>query len=161
MQTQLTGPAAIVAVPAELGQVLADTSAWNDWALTLPRPARAPRVRRPGRIHRRVVALAAVAATAVVTLAGCAAAHHAPAAPGTPWLPGQVREVVHAAAHLRPASGPARPVWDGHGTYPNDGIEPLCPAADAGHVATVGTGPHAFRVVCAADGREYAWSATS
>ena len=93
MQTQLTGPAAIVAVPAELGQVLADTSAWNDWALTLPRPARAPRVRRPGRIHRRVVALAAVAATAVVTLAGCAAAHHAPAAPGTPWLPGQVREV--------------------------------------------------------------------
>ena len=56
-----------------------------------------------------------------------------------------------------PAPPGDAPGLGGTGTYPNDGIEPLCPAADAGHVATVGTGSEAFRVVCAWDGSEYAW----
>ena len=80
-----------------------------------------------------------------------------PAAVGTPWLPAQAARVMAAAGQLRTA--PQRPVWDGKGFYPSDGIEPLCPAADAGHVATVGAGPHAFRAICARDGIEYAWSA--
>jgi hypothetical protein len=50
-----------------------------------------------------------------------------------------------------------RPVWNGHGYYPSDGIQPLCPAADAGHHAVIGRGKHAFRVQCTWDDRMWLW----
>ena len=108
----------------------------------LPRESRG-RVRCAVKVAAGLLGIAA-------TLAGCAAVHHAPAAAGTPWLPGQVRQVVHAAEHLRP-------VWSGTGFYPANGVEPLCPGSAAGHVATVGSGPNAFTVTCAWDGSEFAW----
>ena len=143
----------IIPVPPDLGAVLAASSAYAEWAIAFPVPAPAPRVRRPGRIRRRAAALAAVTATAVLALAGCAT-HHAPAAAGTPWLPAQAAQVMHAAAHSEPAP---RPTWDGQGMYPNDGIEPLCPATDAGHRAVAGSGADRFAVVCQFDGSEWAW----
>ncbi len=63
------------------------------------------------------------------------------------------------AAELAPIPAqPQRPVWNGRGFYPNDGIEPLCPAADAGRRAVAGSGADRFTVVCGRDGSEFAWS---
>jgi hypothetical protein len=104
------------------------------------------------RLAARVTASFAMAFT-VGTLAGCATGH-APAASGTPWLPAQASQVMHAAA----AMVPQRPMWNGRGTWPDNGVEALCPAADAGHVATVGAGAHRFTVTCERDGRQFAWS---
>ena len=50
-----------------------------------------------------------------------------------------------------------RPVWDGYGTY-SSGVEPLCPARDAGNAARLADGT---LVECVIDGRHYVWAAVS
>lgn len=50
----------------------------------------------------------------------------------------------------------ARPVWDGQGAY-TSGVQPHCPARDAGHLAVIGTGPAALTARCDADGPVYVW----
>ena len=97
-----------------------------------PAAPREPRVRRPGRILRKVATLAAVAVTAALTAIG-----------GT--------TSAHAAQ---------RPVWDGVGTYAS-GVEPLCPASLAGHTAKAGPAGRKFVVTCEWDGSEYAWNAAA
>ena len=119
--------------PVDLGQALANPGIYMEWPAGLPAPAPAPRarrVRRPGRILRKVAALAAVAVTAALTVIG-----------GT--------TSAHAAQ---------RPVWDGVGTYAS-GVQPLCPASLAGHTARAGAPGHRFTVTCVADGPVYVWDA--
>lgn len=48
-----------------------------------------------------------------------------------------------------------RPVWDGKGSYPDDGVMPLCEAASVNHVAESG---HGFVVRCVSDGMAYVWN---
>ena len=194
----------IPAAPPTLGEALAFPGIYLEPPAGLLAAVPARRVRRPGRVRRRMATIAAVVAAA--SLAGCAAAYRVPAPAGTPWLPTQAARALQAVAAAgchtptapsgttisvdqagnatapytgglgyrcdggtwvripAPAAAPApvpaqpqRPVWDGKGTYPNDGIEPLCPAADAGHHAVAGKGANRFAVVCAWDGSEFAW----
>lgn len=113
------------------------------------RHAHLPRESR-GIVRAAVTIAAAGASTALLV-----AAVGAPPAPaGTPWLPAQARHVMSAAAQLRP-------VWDGRGTWPDNGVEPLCPGSLAGRHAVAGSGAHAFTVTCERDGSGYAWTVTS
>jgi hypothetical protein len=59
-----------VAVPVDIGAALASPVAYAEWALTFPAPEPAPRVRRPGRVRRKMAALASVAVAAGLALAG-------------------------------------------------------------------------------------------
>jgi hypothetical protein len=56
--------------PPGIGEVLSDTTAYQVWALSFPVPVSVSRVRRPGRVRRRVALFAAVAAAAGLALAG-------------------------------------------------------------------------------------------
>lgn len=54
------------------------------------------------------------------------------------------------------ASAPVdRPTWDGKGSYPDDGVMPLCVASNLDQVAETG---HGFVVRCVSDGVAYAWN---
>lgn len=123
--------------PPMIGEVLADPSAYQAWALQLPGPASAPRARQPRRARRagraRKILRAALLAAVGLPLAGCALTSHS------------------APAHAQ------RPVWDGRGTY-SSGTEPLCPAQLAGRTAQAGSPGHRFTVTCEWDGTEYAWN---
>lgn len=55
----------IPVVPPDFGAVLADAAAWHEWALAIPAPSAAPRVRRPGRIRNLAAAGLRVLAVAV------------------------------------------------------------------------------------------------
>ena len=56
--------------PVDLGQALAFPEVYMEWPAVLPVPEPAPRVRRPGRVRRKVAALASVAVAAGLALAG-------------------------------------------------------------------------------------------
>ena len=88
-----TGPE-FVPVPVDLGQALAFPGIYLEAPAGLPAAVPARRVRRPGRMRRRVAVIAAVAAAA--GLAGCGATYRVPAPAGTPWLPTQAARALHA-----------------------------------------------------------------
>ncbi len=81
----------IIPVPADLGQALAFPGIYLEAPAGLPPAPRTPRVRRPGRMRRKVATVAAVVAAAAISLAGCSAGTqaqrsapegcHTPAAP--------------------------------------------------------------------------------
>jgi len=81
---------------------------------------------------------------------------------GTAWALILAGITVIAILAIHPiASGTtatARPVWNGQGIY-DSGTEPLCPAADAGHVSWVG--PHRLiQVTCRWNVTEFDWTTT-
>ena len=86
----------IPVAPPTLGEALAFPGAYPEPPAGLSAAVPARRVRRPGRVRRRMAVIAAVVAAA--GLAGCAAAYRAPAPAGTPWLPTQAARALQAVA---------------------------------------------------------------
>jgi hypothetical protein len=66
-----------IPVPVDLGQALAWPGLYLEAPAGLPVAAPAPRVRRPGRMRRRMATVAAVVAAAGLAIAGCGAVHQA------------------------------------------------------------------------------------
>ena len=129
----------IPSAPPTLGEALAFPGIYLEPPAGLPMAAPEPRIRRPGRLRRKMATLAAVVATAAVSLAGCTA--------GGP--------VAHATV---------RPFWDGrHPAVWTSPVDPMCEAQIAGRhsVARSGGGGPVFGVVCQRDGSEFVWGIVS
>ena len=92
----MTNHEIIPIAPPTLGEALAFPGIYLEPPAGLPAAIPARRVRRPGRMRRRMAVIAAVVAAA--GLAGCGATYRVPAPAGTPWLPTQAARVLQAAA---------------------------------------------------------------
>jgi len=106
----MTNHEIIPIAPPTLGEALAFPSIYLEPHPCLPAAVPARRVRRPGRVRRRMATVAAVVAAAAISLAGCGSVHQtrqsAPEGCHTPSMPdGSTISVDQAGNATAPYTG--------------------------------------------------------